>query len=130
MAEKPNRLLAVISYLIPVIGSAVVFLVDRKNLFALYHACQAFALAMMVILLPMVWALISWVIAWVPLAGPTISAATFSIVMAGVLTFLILTVVGVSKALRTNMSALFLVGKWGERLFVRLYPEPVVESST
>ena len=130
MAEKPNRLLAVISYLIPVLGSVVVFLVGRKNLFALYHACQAFALAMMVILLPVVWALISWVVAWVPLAGPTISAATFSIVMAGVLTFLILTVVGISKALGANVSPLFLVGKWGERLFVRLYPEPVVESST
>ena len=67
-------------------------------------------------------------IAWVPMAGPTFSAATFTIVMVGLATLLVLSIVGIANALGSKMTPLFLVGKWGERLFVRLFPEPVVES--
>ena len=128
--ENPNRLLAFLCYLIPIVGSAFVFVFDRRNLFALYHACQAFVMALFAVLLPVVWLLGSWALAWVPLAGPTLAAATFSIVMAGYATLAILTVVGMVNALRARMTPLFLVGRWGERLFVRLFPDPVVESST
>jgi uncharacterized membrane protein len=130
MVQNPNRLLALLSYLLPVVGSIVVFVFDRKNLFALYHACQAFTMAVVAVLLPVGWLLSSWVLGWVPLAGPTLGAATFSVVIAGYLTLVVLWVIGILNALRARMSPLFLVGKWGERLFVRLFPKPVVESST
>lgn len=128
MAQKPNRLFAALSYLLPFIGSAAVLLFERRNVFALYHACQAFAIAAFAVLLPAGWLLMSWAIAWVPMAGPTFSAATFTIVMAGLATLLVLSIVGIANALGSKMTPLFLVGKWGERLFVRLFPEPVVES--
>lgn len=128
MAQKPNRLFAALSYLLPFIGSAAVLLFERRNVFALYHACQAFAIAAFAVLLPAGWLLMSWAIAWVPMAGPTFSAATFTIVMVGLATLLVLSIVGIANALGSKMTPLFLVGKWGERLFVRLFPEPVVES--
>ena len=102
---------------------------DRKNLFALYHACQAFVMVLSALVLPVGWLLVSWALGWVPLAGPTLAAASFSIVMAGYATLAVLLVVGMVNALRARMTPLFLVGRWGERLFARLFPEPVVESS-
>ncbi len=129
MEQKPNRLLAVLSYVIPFLGPAAVFFFDRKNVFALYHACQAFALAMLALLLPVGWLLIAWAIAWVPMAGPTLGATMFTIVMAGLATAVVLTVVGIVNALNSRMSPLFMVGRRGERLFVRLFPDPVVESN-
>lgn len=127
--ENPNRLLAFFSYLIPIIGSIVVFLFDRKNLFALYHASQAFTMAVFALLLPAAWLIASWALGWVPLAGPTLGAATFSIVMAGYATLVVLWVIGMVNALRSRATPLFLIGRWGERLFVRLYPEPDVKST-
>jgi branched-subunit amino acid permease len=73
---------------------------------------------------------VSWAIAWVPMAGPTLGAASFTIVVAAIVLAFALAVAGVVNALGERMAPLFLVGRRGERLFVRLYPEPVVESSS
>jgi uncharacterized membrane protein len=129
MEQSPNRLLAALAYLIPLIGPLVVVVFDRRNLFAFYHACQALTLVALAIVLPVGWAVISWATAWVPMAGPTMSATTFTIVIAGLVMVLVLSVVGIVNALNGKMTPLFLIGRRGERLFVRLFPERVVKSN-
>lgn len=129
MKEKPNKPIAIISYAIPLLGPLIAYIVAKRNLFALYHACQSLAISILAIALPVVWVLISYAIAWVPMAGPTMSAALFTIVIVGLVTALLLIVTGIGNAARGNMAPLFLIGRWGDRLFIRLYPEPIVELS-
>ncbi|MFN2202089.1 MAG: hypothetical protein ACK2UO_12830 [Caldilineaceae bacterium] len=130
MTQKPNRSLAVLAYVIPIVGPALALLFDRKNVFALYHACQGLMVTMLAVFLPVLWLVVSWAIAWVPMAGPTLGAASFTIVVAAIVLAFALAVAGVVNVLGERMAPLFLVGRRGERLFVRLYPEPVVESSS
>ena len=121
--QKPNRLLAFLSYLIPFLGSAIAIVSDRKNAFALYHACQALVMFLAAALLPIAWLVVAWLAAWIPIAGPTFSAASFSMVMVGYVALLFIWLAGMVNALRSErLTQLFIVGKWGERLFVRLYP--------
>ena len=129
MEQKPNRLLAALSYLVPVFGAVAVIVFDRKNLFAFYHACQALVLAGLAILLPVGWMILSWAIAWIPMAGPTLGATAFTIVIAGLVMVLVLSIVGITHALNGTMAPLFLIGRRGEHLFVRLFPERVVKSN-
>jgi uncharacterized membrane protein len=128
VVQKPNRLLAVLCYLLPIVGPVAIFLFGRRKLFALYHACQAIMLAAMAVLLPVAWLVASLAIAWVPMAGPTLGASAFTIVIVGLLAAVVLGIVGIFNAFGAKMTPLFLVGRRGERLFVRLYPAPVVES--
>ena len=130
MTQKPNRFLAILAYVIPIVGPALALILDRKNVFALYHACQGLMVTMLAVFLPVLWLVASWAIAWVPMAGPTLGAASFTIVVAAVVLAFILAVAGVINVVGEKMTPLFLVGRRGERLFVRLYPEPVVKSST
>ncbi len=102
-------------------GSIVAIVADRKNAFALYHACQALAMFLAAVLLPIAWLVVAWLAAWVPLAGATFSAASFALVMVGYVAVALLGIrVGERAAFRAA-EAVFIVGKWGE-LFARLYP--------
>lgn len=130
MEEKQNKPVAIVAYAIPIIGPLIAILVARRNLFALYHACQSLAISLLAIALPVVWLLVSFAIVWIPMAGPTMSAALFTIVIVGLVTALLLLLTGISNAARGYMTPLFLIGRWGDRLFIRLYPEPIVEFNT
>ena len=129
METKPNRLLAVaiVSDSYSRTGCRRVFLIARTCLRCIMPA-RRLRWLLLAVLLPLGWIVLSWAIAWVPMAGPTLGAAMFTIVMAGLVTALVLTIVGIANALNARMTPLFLVGRRGERLFVRLFPEPVVES--
>ncbi len=120
--QKPNRVLAFLSYLLPFVGSIVAIAADRKNIFALYHACQALAMFLAAVLLPVAWLVVAWLAAWVPLAGPTFSAASFALVIVGYVALAFIWLSGLVNALRSEQLArLFIIGKWGEKLFARLY---------
>jgi uncharacterized membrane protein len=123
MLQKPNRMLAFLSYLLPFVGSIVAIATDRKNAYALYHACQALAMYLAAVLLPIAWLVVAWLAAWVPLAGATFSIASFALVIVGYVTLALLWLSGLANVLRSEqLKQLFIVGKWGEKIFARLYP--------
>ena len=118
--QKPNRPLAFLAYLLPLIGPLLVWLLARKNTFALYHACQSLALTLIAIIVPLGWALIAWAMTWVPLAGPMMAAALFALVIAAYLALVVAWGMGLANALRALHSAVPMYGGWGERLYGRL----------
>ena len=121
--QKPNRVLAFLSYLLPFVGSAIAIVADRKNVFALYYACQALAMFVAAVLLPVAWLVVAWAFAWIPIAGPPFSAATFSLNIVGLIALVYIWLSGMITTLRSEkLQRAFIVGKWGERLFARLYP--------
>ncbi|MCX6050549.1 MAG: hypothetical protein NT075_36110 [Chloroflexi bacterium] len=118
--QKQNRTLAFLAYLIPVIGPLLVLLFNRKNGFALYHACQALALTIAAVIVPIAWVICGWIIIWVPLAGAVLAVSLFALVMAAYLTIVISLVLGLINSLRGRTSSVLVFGGWGESLFLRM----------
>ncbi len=114
--QKSNRTLAFLAYLLPVLGPLLVLLADRKNTFALYHACQSLGLTLIAVVAPVVWVVFAWLLMWIPLAGALLAAALFALVVAAYITLLIAWVAGMSNALRNQLAPAPVFGGWGERL--------------
>jgi uncharacterized membrane protein len=117
MVAKPNRMMAFFAYLLPLVGSLLVFLTERKNLFALYHACQALALLLIAVLAPLVWLLFALAVTWIPIAGPVIGAGSFALVIAAYLAVLVALFFGIANSLQEKLEPVPIFGGWGLRIF-------------
>ncbi|MFN8489670.1 MAG: hypothetical protein U0350_18950 [Caldilineaceae bacterium] len=118
--QKPNRTLAFIAYLLPIVGPLLVFLFNRRNLFSLYHACQSLTITLGLVIMPFGWLVLSWLLIWVPLIGSVLAASLFTLVMAAYLALIIGWVLGFINSLRAKQAAIPVFGGWGERLFMRM----------
>ncbi len=118
--QKPNRLLAFLAYLLPVVGPLLVLLFNRRNSFALYHACQSLALTLAAVIVPIIWAVVGWIMIWVPLAGAVLAVAMFALVIAAYIAIVIGLVFGLINSLRGQTSSAVVFGGWGESLFLRM----------
>ncbi len=119
--QNPNRAFAFLTYLLPFIGSLLVFLFSRKNALALYHACQSLALFVGVILVPAGWLVVGWLLAQIPMAGPILAISLFALVMAAAVVVVIGWLTGLSNALRAKFAPIPLFGGWGDKTLERLY---------
>ncbi len=119
--QKPNRLLAFLSDLLPVVGSLLVLLFSRRNALALYHACQSLALFLGIILVPVGWMVFGWLLSFIPLVGPILAAGLFALVMAAAIAVVIGFIVGVINALRGRFIPIPVFGGWGDNLFKQFY---------
>jgi uncharacterized membrane protein len=117
--EKKARALAVVAYLVPLIGPLLVLLVGRKNLFAFYHACQALVVFVGAFLLSLIWGAFAWAISWIPLAGIIAGVSTFALVMATWLIAIISFVLGIRNSAQGSYRRVPIFGIYGERLFLR-----------
>ena len=113
--EKPNRTLAFLSYLIPVIVPIFVIFTQRKDVFARYHAFQSLALIVGALVVPVFWVVPAWVVAWIPVVGPLLSAASFALVIAAYLAIVYGWVMGMYASLQAKIRPVPLFGGWGER---------------
>jgi len=126
---KPNRTLALLAYLIPVVGPLIVLVVGRKNPFATYHACQALGLAAVAICAPVAWGLAALAVAWLPIVGPVLSVSSFALVIAAYVAVAIAWLGGLLNAARQKLEPVPLLSGWGNWIFQQLTStlvEPVV----
>lgn len=79
--QKPNRLLALLCYLLPPIAPLLLILLRRKDAFALYHACQALALVGGAIVVPLLWLVIGWTFAFVSVEFPIAYIAPIALLL-------------------------------------------------
>lgn len=119
--QNPNRVLAFLTYLLPIVGSLFVLLFGRRNALALYHACQSLALFLGVIVVPVGWAVIGWLVAQIPVAGPILAVALFALVIAAAIAVVVGWLTGLANALRARFIPIPVFGGWGDRTFARLY---------
>jgi uncharacterized membrane protein len=108
----------VLAYLIPVIGWLYVFFFQRKNSLAVYHLRQSIGLFLFLIGTMVGWAVIAWVLAWIPYMA-VVSIALFAIVMAAYLFGVVAWLLGLSNALSNRSAPLPLFGQWANRLPIR-----------
>jgi len=116
-ATIPARLAAVLAY-VPVLGWLVVFLFQRANPLAMYHLRQSIGLVLFLLGLTVGWAVVGWVIAWIPYAF-VVSIALFALVMAAYFLSVVILLLGLRNALRSSFASLPLFGGWANRLPIR-----------
>jgi uncharacterized membrane protein len=108
-----------LAYLFSIPGAAVVLLVRRGDPFATYHARQSLAIGAAAVAVPLVWAVVAWVVTWIPLAGPVMGVSTFALVLAAYVALGFSALVGMVYALRGRLRPVPLVGD-------RIAPPPAV----
>jgi uncharacterized membrane protein len=114
--SKSKRILAVLAYLLSVLGWLYVFFFQRKEKLAVYHARQSMMLTIVAIGGPVVWAGAAWLLLWIPLVGPLLAAALFSLVILAYIALAGSWIVGMVYALQAKTKPVPIVGKWAERI--------------
>lgn len=112
--NSSERLAAALGY-IPVLGWLYVLLAQSKSRFAIFHVRQAIGLVLFLVAVLGGWALIMFVISWVPY-GFLIANALFALVLAAIVYSAIALVSGVLNASRGKPSVLPIFGRRALRL--------------
>jgi uncharacterized membrane protein len=110
-----SRLPAVLVYLLPVLGWLYVFFFQRRNSLALYHLRQAIGLVVFLIVTLIAWAVVGWLLAWIPYFA-VLSIALFALVVSAYVYGIVAWLVGIYNALSDRESPLPLFGRWASRL--------------
>jgi uncharacterized membrane protein len=111
-----KKLSAFLAYLIPILGPLYVFIAQRDDAYATFHAKQSLALTALAIGTPLGWAVLSWALLWIPTAGPLIAVPGFTMVVLIYVFLAVVWIVGMANALRNQLKPLPIVGKWAERI--------------
>jgi uncharacterized membrane protein len=114
--SQSNRISALLAYLLLIIGWFYVFLLNRDDKLAVYHAKQSIMIVLAAIGAPIVWAVFSWIITFIPLVGGVLAAASFALVIATYFVLVVAWFVGMSYALQAKQKPVPLVGRWAEHL--------------
>jgi uncharacterized membrane protein len=112
-----ERVSAVLAY-VPVVGWLYVFLLQRKNALAVFHLRQSIGLFLFLVAVVVVWAVVAWLIAWIPYAA-AISVALFTMVILLYLFGAIAWLMGVVNAMSNKATPLPAFGKRADRLPIR-----------
>jgi len=116
--RRSSRIPAVVAYLIPIIGWLYVLFFQRKNSLAVYHLKQSIGLVLFLVAITAGWAVIAWVLAWIPYMA-VLGIALFAIVIAIYLYGLVAWILGLINALNGRLTPLPLFGQWASHLPIR-----------
>ncbi len=81
-ALAESRLFAVLAYILPVIGGVIALIADGENRLTRAHARQSIGAVLALILAFFAWAAGGYVLSLIPIAGPILAIALFSLVIA------------------------------------------------
>ena len=108
--SSSSRYLAFFSYLLSLPGALYVLLARRDDGFAVYHARQSLALAIVTIVTPLVWAILAWALAWIPLIGAMLAVMLFALLLAALAGLLFSWITGLVYSLKGFVRPIPLVG--------------------
>lgn len=110
-----NRPLAAVAYLIPLIGGFVAL--SQEDELAKNHGRQSIGVLAAAVFIFIVWAIAAYLISFLPLFGPIIATATFALVLAFYLFFVLSWILGLVSALRGYKTRIPLASRAANRLF-------------
>ncbi len=114
----PSRLAAGFAYLLPIIGWLYVLFFQRQDKFAVYHLRQSIGLVLFLGGVLVGWAVVGWILAWVPFLA-IVSVSLFALVIAAYVYGAVAWIVGMNNALRRRVVPLPLFGEFANRLPIR-----------
>ena len=118
-----SRVAAFIAYLLGPLGWLYVLLFRRDDRYAVYHTKQSIALAIFMLAAPAVWAVVAWVLTWVPKAGGVTAAMLFPLVILAYFIVAVDWIIGMARALRGRARPLPIVGATAQKLPIQTrYP--------
>ena len=117
--NKQKRHLAFLSYLLSIVGWLYVLLFHRKDKFAVFHAKQSMLLTLLAVGVPLVWAIVGWIISWIPVWGFIIAVALFTLVIAVYIILVVDWIIGMVYALQAKTKPHPVVGGWAVRIPIR-----------
>ncbi len=94
-----SRILAALAYLLFPVGWLFGFFLQRNN-FVRFHARQSLGLLFAAVIAPVVWAVVAWGLALIPIVGPLVAAALFGVVIAVWLGVIVVALWGAVNGLR------------------------------
>jgi uncharacterized membrane protein len=127
--SRSSRNRAFLAYLLSVPGALYVLLARRDDAFAVFHARQSLAIAITARVTPLVWVVVAWAGAWIPVAGPLVGLTLFALVIATYLGLAALWIAGMVFALNGMVRSLPVVGSWATPRRKAALPPPA-ESET
>lgn len=115
MNTSSSRFPAVVVYLVPVAGWLYVFFFQRHNALAMYHLRQVIGLLLFLVGVLAGWAVVGWVLAWIPFMG-VLAMALFTLVIAAYLFGVVAWLWGLINALSKRAAPLPVFGQWASHL--------------
>ncbi len=113
--ETTNRFPAFLAYFLLIFGCLYVFIFQRKDEFAVYHAKQSLLIILMALVTPMVWAAVTWLLSWLPF-GFLLGMALFSLVIATYIFLATIWLLGMLHVSQTETKPLPIIGDWAKWL--------------
>jgi uncharacterized membrane protein len=113
--DTTKRLTAFSAYLLPIISWLYILKFQRKNDFAVFHLRQAIGLVVYLIGIFVCWAVLTWVLSWIPY-GFLLGVAMFAIVLTALIIGLLAWLIGLVNALYGRAANLPLFGQLASRL--------------
>jgi uncharacterized membrane protein len=105
-----SRYLAFLSYLLSLPGALFVLLARRDDSFAIFHARQSLALAVVALITPLIWGVLAWGLAWIPLVGPMLGVILFALVIAAYVGLFFSWIAGMIYSLKGIVRPIPLIG--------------------
>ena len=112
-----SRVYAVLAYVLPVVGGIIGLLVDGGNSLTRAHARQSIGAVLTLILAFFAWAAGGYVISLIPIAGPILAIALFSLVIAMALFLAANWLISLTMALRGAERTIPIANRVVARLF-------------
>jgi uncharacterized membrane protein len=116
-----------VSYLLSLPGALFVLLARRDDPFAVYHARQSLSLAIVGIVAPLIWAIVAWLLAWIPTVGAMLGVILFALLIAAYAGILFSWIAGMVYSLKGQVRPLPF---FGARSTPRPAAEPAAAEST
>ena len=112
-----SRVFAALAFVLPVVGGVIALLVDGGNPLTRAHARQSIGAALALVLSFVVWAVGGYVISLIPIAGPIVAIALFSLVIALAIFLAANWLISLAMALRGEERTIPLANRLVVRLF-------------
>ena len=121
-----RRIFAALAYVLPVVGGIIALIADGGNRLTRVHARQSIGAVLALILSFFLWAAGGYVISLIPIAGPIVAIALFSLVIAIAIFLAANWLISLAMALRGEERTIPLAN----RIVIRLFgAEPALKKS-
>lgn len=113
--ETTNRFPAFMAYFLLIFGCLYVFIFQRKDTFAVYHAKQSLLIVLTALIIPLVWVVLTWLLSWLPF-GFLLGVALFALVIATYLFLVAVWLLGMVNVSQSKIKPLPIIGDWAKQL--------------
>ena len=110
--SKSSRYLAFFAYLLSIPAALYVILARRDDPYAVFHARQSLAIAGAAVAAPLLWAIVAWAGAWIPVVGPLVGLTLFALVIAAYIGLAVSWLTGMVYALNGTVGSVPIIGSW------------------